>query len=529
MATVDDVNREIAKREIARRSAARAGTNAPRDSFNPDEQNLGKAAAAGFQRGALANASLEPGDIEGGISAAANAKLPGLSDVGDVIADNVKSIPSKVVPRGIMSAIHSLAGLPDEANDAADAFAKDPSLAGFGRVAGNAATSLLPASGVDGSHLIGALRILNPGAFDDAKAKAQIAQEDAETPAVDVGGAVIPPAALTQYLASAGLPGADAAAGAGANVAREAAADVAGAAARAAPTVGKVGGAALGAKAGAGIGSVPAAFVGWKAGGAAGRKAAKALKSVEDALRPLAPEAPRPRDLPADVMTGAGAKAIPPLDVPADVMTGNLKRTADAVGNDLYAGPSENGVPFESNVPVADELPPSMLVRPTGAGGADWHLTPEQIRGETPIPAEVQAEIDAVASRAKGAPSIPAPPPGKTGVGGAELYSPEGIGAPTPSMRAKALDDLEKESLAAPAPAEDIPADVMASSGPPPASKPPIGMAGAGGVDSLADQVRGLEPAQRIPRLREIAKAYGKGLAQKVAKVANVSLKANPL
>jgi hypothetical protein len=52
--------------------------------------------------------------------------------------------------------------------------------------------------------------------------------------------------------------------------------------------------------------------------------------------------------------------------------------------------------------------PPSML-EPTPAtpSGGDWHLTPDQLAGKTPIPPEVQAEIDAVAARAGGAP-VPA-------------------------------------------------------------------------------------------------------------------------
>lgn len=471
---------------------AQATRVVPHDTFDPNAPNLVDAAQAGFERGALANASLEPGDIEGAVSAATDARIPAASDVLDVLGDSVKAAPSKVVPRGFMSLLHSLTGAPDPLNDSVTDLVNSPSLVNAGRVAGNAVTSILPQSPLDGSTLAKAFRVLNPDVFDDNKAVAQIKHEDRETPSVEIGGVTIPIAAVTQYLASAGIPGSPEAAGAGVNVAREAAADVVGAGARAAPTVGKVGGAIAGAKGGAGIGSIPAAVIGWKAGGVAGKKVSGALKSLEDKLRPLTAEAraaPKPRDIPADVMTGSSPRVSPSMDIPADVMAGDNVRPLDEIAGDLV-----DETPFVPP-PSTERLPTRAPANDKAGNTPDWHITQEQIRGDAPIPDEIQHELDGLASRASRATGNPRMPLEKTGAGRGSVYRPEGVGTPaTPvNMRASALDALDEGAP------PDMPADVMVGDG---------GKRSAA-LDAIASEEPAARPAWEAKALDDFKAAHG--------------------
>lgn len=165
----------------------------------------------------------------------------------------------------------------------------------------------------------------------------------------------------------------------------------------------------------------------------------------------------------------------------------------------------------EANMEVLSRMRGATVEPPTGPETASIR-TPTTPAVSPPRPtglavsAEPMAEADPLALR--------------EGLDAAQERANGAVDVP-PSLRVKALTALEQRP--------DMPADVMASAGPPKIAQAPVGLVGSGGADKLASQVQSLRPAARVPELRKIAQKYGVDVAKKVAKIANVSLKANPL
>jgi hypothetical protein len=416
------------------------------DESPPEPRSTGKAAAAGAKRGALGLVGLEPGDIEGVIAALSDPHAPKIED----------QLPDA-----------------DSVNGLVDRFRGGP------LNAITAAPSIV-ADAVSPLHWITkAIEPLNPEAFARAKGEEQASGEYDEAGAPILSGAM----AIAPNLAV----GNDAAV---VNAARAGAAKTAGVAAKAAPILGKVGGAVAGSKAGP-VGTV----AGWVAGGKGGNVVAKGLRKFSDLVAPLAEKkAPvKPLNIPADVMAGDGTRAL--ADAAGDVMLGESKGVAQQAAKEA-AGLDE------AAQKAADDMAESY-----DPGGKDW----QRWLKEEPAVAEARPDLEP-AAKVYRTPTEGARPKFK------------GKTPPAPSTP----EDMRAAALAEPLPPAEMPADVMAAETPksvPFARAPKI----TGSGEQLVGYVKSLPSAQRVEWIHRLAKDQGKDVAQAVADAARVSLKLNPL
>jgi hypothetical protein len=421
------------------------------DEVPPEPRSTGKAVLAGAKRGALGLVGLEPGDIEGTIAALSDPHAPKIEDqLPD--ADSVKGLVDRF-RGGPLNAI-------------------------------TAAPSIV-ADAVSPLHWITkAIEPLNPEAFGRAKGEAQGYGEYDEAGAPILSEAM----ALAPNLAV----GNDAAV---VNAARTGAAKTAGIAAKAAPVLGKVGGAVAGSKVGP-VGTV----AGWVAGGKAGNAVAKGLRKFSDLVAPLAKLKPPAKglDIPAEVMAGDGTRAF--ANAADDVMLGESRGVAkEAMREAAKASPAVDEAAAQN---AADEMAESY-----DPGGKDWQ---SWLKEEPAAPA-ARPDLEP-AAKVYRTPTEGARPKFK------------GKTPPAPSTP----EDMRAAALAEPLPPADMPADVMAAETPksvPFARAPKI----TGSGEQLVGYVKSLPSAQRVEWIHRLAKDQGKDVAQAVADAAHVSLKLNPL